>query len=119
MMDASWTYCDNHFTIYVNQTIMLYDLDLYSEICQLFLSKTGKKIKYCLQLEVIQKLRKKNEIAFWHLYCKNQHTINESWEMRISFKDRELLLANKNWLLLIEDVNIPEEKEINLPGGWS
>ena len=33
----------NHFTIYVNQTIMPYTLNLYSDIHQLFLSKTGKK----------------------------------------------------------------------------
>ena len=50
---------------------------------------------------------------------KNQHTVNESWEMRILFKNKESLLANKNWLLLIENVNIPEGKEDNLPGGWS
>ena len=40
-MDVSLTYCNNHFTIYVNQTIMLYTLNLYSDVCQLFLNKTG------------------------------------------------------------------------------
>ena len=40
--DVSWTYCDNHFTIYVNQTIVLYTLKLYSDLSWLFLSKTGK-----------------------------------------------------------------------------
>lgn len=31
-MDVSWTYCGNHFIIYVNQTIMLYTLNLYSDV---------------------------------------------------------------------------------------
>ena len=42
MMDASWTFCGNHFTVYVNQTIMLYALNLYSDVCQLFLNKIGE-----------------------------------------------------------------------------
>ena len=33
----------NHFTVYVNQVITSYALNLYSDICQLFLNKTGKK----------------------------------------------------------------------------
>ena len=44
-MDVSWTYCGHHVTIYVNQAIMLYALILYSDVCQLFLNKTGKKPK--------------------------------------------------------------------------
>ena len=40
-MDASLTYFGNHFTIYVNQTIMMKALKLYGEVCQLFLNKTG------------------------------------------------------------------------------
>lgn len=44
--NVSWTYCGNHFTTYVNQTITLYALSLYSDVCQLFLNKTGEnKIK--------------------------------------------------------------------------
>ena len=35
----------NHFTIYVSQAIMLYTLNLYNDICQLFLNKTGGKIQ--------------------------------------------------------------------------
>lgn len=31
----------NHFVIFVNQAIMLYALNLYSDVCQLFLNKTG------------------------------------------------------------------------------
>ena len=29
--------------MYVNQTIMLYALNVYSDICQLFLNKTGER----------------------------------------------------------------------------
>ena len=43
MMSVIQTYYDNHYTIYVNQIIMLYTLNLFSDVCQLFLSKTGKK----------------------------------------------------------------------------
>ena len=42
MMEVSWTYCGNCFTVYVNQTITLYALNLQSDVCQLFLNKTGK-----------------------------------------------------------------------------
>ena len=31
--------------MYFSQTIMLYTLNLYSAVCQLYLDKTGKKIK--------------------------------------------------------------------------
>lgn len=40
MMDASWSYCNNPFTTYVNQAIALYALSSYSDVCQY---KTGKK----------------------------------------------------------------------------
>ena len=33
-MDASLTYFGNYFTIYINQTIMMKALKLYSEVCQ-------------------------------------------------------------------------------------
>ena len=48
-MDVSCTYCHKHFTIYVNQTIMVYALNSYSIVCQLFLNKTGDKkcLRYC------------------------------------------------------------------------
>ena len=42
MMDVNETYCGHHFTIYVSQTIMLYTLNLYSDVCQLYVNKTGK-----------------------------------------------------------------------------
>lgn len=42
MIDVSWTYLGNHFTIYVKQLIILYALNLYSDVCQLFLTKTGE-----------------------------------------------------------------------------
>ena len=40
-MDFSWTYCGNHFTIYVSETITFYAL--YSDVGQLFLNQTGTK----------------------------------------------------------------------------
>lgn len=33
----------DHLTIYVNQTIMLYAFNLYTDACQLFLNNTGGK----------------------------------------------------------------------------
>ena len=43
MMDVQWTHCDNHFMMYTNQIIMLYTLNLYSDVCQLYLTKTGRR----------------------------------------------------------------------------
>ena len=43
IIDVNWTYYDNHFTIYVNQAIILYALTLYSDSCRLFLNKTGRE----------------------------------------------------------------------------
>lgn len=37
------TYCGNHFMMYTSQIIMLYTLNLYSTICQLYLNKTRRK----------------------------------------------------------------------------
>ena len=50
MIDVNLTYCGNYFTIYVSQIIMLYSLNLYSAVCQLYPSKTGKKFPYQLGL---------------------------------------------------------------------
>ena len=41
-MDVSWIYHGNNF---ISQTIMLYALNLYGDVCQLFLNKTREKIK--------------------------------------------------------------------------
>ena len=38
-------YCDNHFMRDVNQISMLYTLNLYSAVCQFYLSNTGRKRK--------------------------------------------------------------------------
>ena len=38
-------HCDNHFMIHVSQIIMLYTLNLYNALCQLYLNKTGKRKK--------------------------------------------------------------------------
>lgn len=44
IMDVSWISHDNHFIIDVNQTIMLYILNLYGDVYQLCLDKSGKRI---------------------------------------------------------------------------
>lgn len=33
MMDANYTHCSNHFTIYISQTTMLSALNSYSDAC--------------------------------------------------------------------------------------
>jgi len=40
------SFSSNHFIIYVNLTVKLYILNLYSDISQLFLNKIGKKFLY-------------------------------------------------------------------------
>lgn len=42
-IDFNWTYCGNHFTIYLNQTTILSTLNLYGDVYQLFLNEIGKK----------------------------------------------------------------------------
>lgn len=43
-MDFSGLYCGNHFIKYVSQTIILYALNFYCDVCQLFFNKTmGEK----------------------------------------------------------------------------
>ena len=43
MMDVHYIYCGHHFMMYVSQIIMLYTLNLYSVVFQLYLNKTGRK----------------------------------------------------------------------------
>lgn len=43
MIDVKSAYCGNHLTIYINQTIMLYTLNLYNNVYQLFLNRIGGK----------------------------------------------------------------------------
>ena len=43
MMDVHYTYCATHFMIYMSQIIMLYSLNIYSAVCQLYFHKTGRK----------------------------------------------------------------------------
>lgn len=46
-MDINETYCGHHFTIYINQTIMLYNLNFYSALLiNLNHYKTGEKFKH-------------------------------------------------------------------------
>lgn len=53
MTDFTKLNCDNHSLVYVNQIITLYTLDLYSAVCQLHLSKTGRKKKRCSHPELL------------------------------------------------------------------
>lgn len=39
-------YCDNYFTTYINQTIVLYTLNFHSDVYQSFLKKNWEKNKY-------------------------------------------------------------------------
>lgn len=67
-MEVSWTYCGNHFTIDVNQTTKLCTLNLYSDVSQLFCSKTGQKCQTYTGSKV--KIRNKTlPGAPWHTYC--------------------------------------------------
>lgn len=42
-MDVHSTYCDNIFMIHVSQIMLLYTLNLYSAVNQLYFNKTGRK----------------------------------------------------------------------------
>lgn len=48
-MDVGWTYHGSHFTIHVNQTIILHSLNIHGDVCQLFLDATDKKIYYVFE----------------------------------------------------------------------
>ena len=37
--------CDHHFVMYISQIIMLYTVNLYNAVCQLYLNKIGRKKK--------------------------------------------------------------------------
>ena len=43
MMAIHQAYHGHHFMMYVSQIIMPHTLNLYSAVCQLYLSKTGRK----------------------------------------------------------------------------
>ena len=44
MIDVHQT-CDNDFMVYISQIIMLYTLNLYGAICQLYFRKTRRRKK--------------------------------------------------------------------------
>ena len=46
-MNVAWTYYGNYFTIYVNQIIMLYTLNLCNDVCQLFFNYIVGKSQIC------------------------------------------------------------------------
>ena len=43
MRDVHCICYDNHFMMYVSQIIMLYAVNLYSAVCQLYFNTTGRK----------------------------------------------------------------------------
>ena len=43
MKGVNKIYHGNRFMIYISHTIMVYNLNLSTDVCQLFLNKTGKK----------------------------------------------------------------------------
>ena len=43
MIDVHSTYCGNHFMMYINQIIMLFNLNLYSAVYKLYLNKIGRQ----------------------------------------------------------------------------
>lgn len=75
-MDISWTYCENHFTIYVNPSIMLCTLNLHSDVHWLFLRKTGKKImvKWVSGIKLISKK-----------IIQTLHILSNPWIKQMSF----------------------------------
>lgn len=68
MIDVSSTYCGNHFTVNVNQTIIPHALSLSNDIGQLFLSKIRGKntMSLCLLTcaQVNSGFRKKGSSVF-------------------------------------------------------
>ena len=43
MMDVQSTYHGNYFMMCIDKIIMLYTLNLYSAVCQLYVNKTGRE----------------------------------------------------------------------------
>ena len=41
-MNVHYTYCENHFMMSASQIIMLYTINGYSAVCQLYINKTGQ-----------------------------------------------------------------------------
>ena len=46
MMDGHQTYCGNRFMMDVSQINVLYTLNLYNPVCQLYFNKTGRRMLY-------------------------------------------------------------------------
>lgn len=43
VMGVHLMYCDNHFMMYISEIIMLGTLNVYRDVCQFYLNKTGRK----------------------------------------------------------------------------
>ena len=71
MMDVPLTYCGHHFMMCISQIIMLYTLNLYSAVCQLYLNKIGRK-KF--EKNTTQKGLRKKMCIFLFLSDKNKRS---------------------------------------------
>lgn len=67
-MDINQTYCGKQFTVYVNQTIMLYVLNLHSDECQY--------INKCMPIHFSIKLGKEKNV---HVYVKTIYKHTYIW----------------------------------------
>ena len=60
-MDVCSSYFDNHLRIYVNETIMLFTLNLHSDICQVYLNKTERMKIAKMPAAFLHKVKKEFE----------------------------------------------------------
>ena len=67
-------YC-GHFMTYVSQIIVLYNLNLYSAVCQLCLSKTGRKKISKKSCQILATKRLKTTFLFLFTYSSSEPTI--------------------------------------------
>lgn len=65
--------CSNHFTLYGNQTITLCAFSVLSDVCHLFLSKTGKKAH---RYKMKRKTKKGRKNKAWQDGIKNKFRMN-------------------------------------------
>ena len=67
-------YC-GHFMTYVSQIIVLYNLNLYSAVCQLCLSKTGRKKISKKSCQILATKKLKTPYIFLFTYSSSEPTI--------------------------------------------
>ena len=71
-MGVHWTFCDNHFVVYVSRIIMLYTLNLHSAVSQLCLNKpAGNKIDIFAKKKIIWRKWIEIIVVFLSVYVDN------------------------------------------------